>query len=244
MKRRVIAYGVFGALIGLGISAGFPIALERGMVARGLSRVGVTRQFPFNVVLIQNPLLMRPMVGSDGLWLHQYLTAPGVEAYQVIRSDVPEWGDKIDDHPVAIGESQNPPRWVKLPGPHCVSVKTEGYGWPIPSHLRTVHCFEPTPFPDFLYVDFDISITACSLAVESDLRVWPPGLVGNTAIFGAAIALALFSVDASIGAVRYTRRRARGRCGACGYSVAGLTSPICPECGRTISALRRESHRG
>src|SRR5690242_19682603 len=55
-----------------------------------------------------------------------------------------------------------------------------------------------------------------------------------------AVMATLFAV-ASFLLLRYRkiiRRRRRGECGSCGYSLTGNVSGICPECGKPISKKR------
>ncbi|MFT3686589.1 MAG: hypothetical protein QM783_17010 [Phycisphaerales bacterium] len=52
------------------------------------------------------------------------------------------------------------------------------------------------------------------------------GLIANTLIFAAPVALAWSAVTAW----STSRRRRRGQCLHCGYCASGL--PVCPECGR------------
>lgn len=68
-------------------------------------------------------------------------------------------------------------------------------------------------------------------------RVWS-GYIHNA----VTLALALLTLRAGFVTIRTTprhiaawRRSRRGRCAACGYDLAGLTSPTCPECGRAAS---------
>lgn len=60
---------------------------------------------------------------------------------------------------------------------------------------------------------------------------WMPywfGLLVNSGVYGAAWWVLL--VGRAV--VRRAVRRGRGRCGACGYDLRGLTGPrVCPECG-------------
>jgi hypothetical protein len=66
---------------------------------------------------------------------------------------------------------------------------------------------------------------------EADPEALPIRPLGGFALdtaFYAAIALTLWSAP---GAIRGHRRRARGRCPACGYHLRGTTSAVCPECG-------------
>ncbi|MCC6676791.1 MAG: hypothetical protein IT436_06570 [Phycisphaerales bacterium] len=58
------------------------------------------------------------------------------------------------------------------------------------------------------------------------LPIWP-GLLADTAFYAILISLAVFTV----GRVRGFLRLRRNRCPSCGYSLAGLTTPGCPECG-------------
>lgn len=55
-----------------------------------------------------------------------------------------------------------------------------------------------------------------------------PGLLANTAVYGAAWWLILFAP----GVIRRWRRRRRGACVACGYDRRGIgAAAACPECG-------------
>jgi hypothetical protein len=60
------------------------------------------------------------------------------------------------------------------------------------------------------------------------IPIWP-GFALDTAFY-AAIAFTLWSAPTAIVEGRH-RRRARGRCPACGYDLKGSTSIVCPECG-------------
>lgn len=60
-----------------------------------------------------------------------------------------------------------------------------------------------------------------------EYRMHWPGLVGNTATWGAA-GLLVLRVPAWL---RYCRRRRRNLCATCGYDLHGNVSGRCPECG-------------
>lgn len=57
--------------------------------------------------------------------------------------------------------------------------------------------------------------------------LWP-GLIANAAFYGTVIVGGAFALRA----FRRHRRRVRGRCVSCGYDLAGVALPACPECGR------------
>jgi hypothetical protein len=75
-----------------------------------------------------------------------------------------------------------------------------------------------TPLPPF----------ADGSARSVPLRLYWPGLIGNTLIYGAAIWLIFFAPPL----IRRRRRLARGRCPACGYPTG--TGDRCTECGREL----------
>ena len=62
------------------------------------------------------------------------------------------------------------------------------------------------------------------------LAYWPigAGLIADTALY-SSVWSALFIVPWGL---RRRRRRRHGLCHACGYSLAGNTTGVCPECGR------------
>jgi hypothetical protein len=62
------------------------------------------------------------------------------------------------------------------------------------------------------------------------MPIWP-GFAINT-IFYAAVLWVLFAVPV---AMRKRVRRKRGQCAACGYSLQGSESNLCPECGALVN---------
>ncbi|RMF77559.1 MAG: hypothetical protein D6744_11205 [Planctomycetota bacterium] len=68
------------------------------------------------------------------------------------------------------------------------------------------------------------------------LRVVPSGLILNPIIVGVGLYLILTLPRDVFVFFRARRRRKRGRCIGCGYSLTGNTSGRCPECGRPIAA--------
>lgn len=70
------------------------------------------------------------------------------------------------------------------------------------------------------------------LRLHKDVRTLPAsplwgGLAVNTACYGAA----WYPLLAVPGILRARLRRRKGKCGACGYDMRGLTAATCPECG-------------
>lgn len=61
-------------------------------------------------------------------------------------------------------------------------------------------------------------------------RVSLRGMTVNTVVYGATWWLIL----SAFGLLRARRRRKRGLCSACGYSLHSLTSERCPECGTDL----------
>lgn len=59
--------------------------------------------------------------------------------------------------------------------------------------------------------------------------LWP-GVLVNTFLYAAVLA-ALFL---GVGSLRRACRRCCERCITCGYSLAGNTSGVCPECGSSV----------
>jgi hypothetical protein len=63
------------------------------------------------------------------------------------------------------------------------------------------------------------------------------GIIHDSAMLLASVFIfsGFWFVPARFRATRRTRRAARGLCPRCTYDLAGLTAPICPECGQSIA---------
>jgi hypothetical protein len=64
--------------------------------------------------------------------------------------------------------------------------------------------------------------------------LWP-GLAWNTLIYAATWFSVLFGAYQFWRTARSTLRRRRNQCPACGYSLAGVATNLCPECGKSSS---------
>ena len=62
-------------------------------------------------------------------------------------------------------------------------------------------------------------------------------IIGSGTALGVLLAPQVLSLPATILA---NRRRKRGQCLSCGYSLTGNESGVCPECGRKIKPLTEE----
>lgn len=81
-------------------------------------------------------------------------------------------------------------------------------------------------------LDTGIHRSAAGDTVELPLRPLPLGMAANTLIYALPIGLTI----ATLRAARTRRRAARGRCTACAYDLANLTT--CPECGHQAPSQR------
>jgi len=103
-------------------------------------------------------------------------------------------------------------------------------GWPFP-------CLRHVSVNDFSRVIRDPSLPRTLLGgritLSTDLPIRPlwPGLAWNTLIFAAAWYLLGSATLFAARRLRRTLRIRAGKCPACGYSLAGVTTNRCPECG-------------
>lgn len=109
----------------------------------------------------------------------------------------------------------------------------EGRGFPFVA-LRTEYEFEARVGPALSFLERGIALPRERYVLHARIQriVLPtevnwPGFLGNTGIVASVIWL-VWPLKAHI--VR-TRRKRRGQCLACGYSLQGLCSAKCPECG-------------
>jgi hypothetical protein len=111
---------------------------------------------------------------------------------------------------------------------------TSAWGWP----MRCLCAEERVAWdrPDPATRGFRREFTSCVAPKQwtnGRVRVLPvrvawAGFAVNTLVYGAAV----FVLLRMVGGVRRGFRRARGACGACGYSREGIGAGVaCPECG-------------
>ncbi|MCA9305190.1 MAG: hypothetical protein KDA16_01560 [Phycisphaerales bacterium] len=62
------------------------------------------------------------------------------------------------------------------------------------------------------------------------LPIWP-GLLIDTAFWGAVWFILLWPTGLVAAKVKRARRRAKGKCAWCKYDLRGIDSERCPECG-------------
>jgi hypothetical protein len=128
-------------------------------------------------------------------------------------------------------------------------------GWPLPAlegrAVGTMDANSPTPYVAEVGYLLRPETKAFGLAAQqqtfasseslADLRIIPtrplwPGLIINTLLMSAAWWV-LFTIGAAgLNALPSRSRARRGLCIHCGYDLAGLDSPTCPECGKPRSA--------
>lgn len=107
-----------------------------------------------------------------------------------------------------------------------VGVQVYAYGWPMRAAYGRSSTM-PLPSGGYTYSLDGLNETWIrSELIRFPLRPIWTGLVGNTAFY-AAITLGLL---VGVRVLRTRRRRARGRCVACGYEL-GDGVGVCPECG-------------
>jgi hypothetical protein len=231
-RSRIAIFGVFGVAVGLALNIGIAIAVERLYVHKALQWLGVNTRFPVGYLIWQNSRPAYQLKDAPEFWFIEYMTAAGIDGYQVIRADPRNWDVPPDI--LTVGDSRGLPGWVERPESDVLTVITTGYGWPLVSLYKVRRVVEPTPFPDYIYL---IDQGGPGPFETSDLRLWWPGVAANTTILGSFSAILLFLCSLSVRAVRHMVRRIRGRCAHCGYSVVGLDAR-CPECG-AIHAMKK-----
>ena len=156
---------------------------------------------------------------SDGMPFYalEYFR-PGVRARTISLyhddSDVPT---TTVENQAALGNIERWPSWGPRLGAERESFRGTAYGWPFVC----------------LWAEYDsmwgpANMSALSTPIgEMPYRPILVPLALNSTLFAAAWALPLFALRTLL----RTRRRRHGVCITCGYTLQGLTTPVCPECG-------------
>ena len=152
-----------------------------------------------------------------------------------------------------------PPYWTvaRRADDRSLFIVTEGaHGWPFksliwwgvegPDALMTLDFSEDRVDPETLSVQWGIVVPKNQAKLDSlggkhILPLFPiwSGLLADTAIFAAGWAMVIAPTVILYGIHVRRRRRRRGQCEACGYSLANLPGPTCPECGKPLGQDER-----
>lgn len=209
--RMVLASGIAGVLLA---ALSVPVAMA------------VTNRF----------LRTRNATTFDGrYWLQRQGNASAYEAWVYMHRDpfMVHWQSSL----VTAGAFDPPPttefdRPPTDPRPrfarrdhtgHDQSIIYEASGWPLPAAAGRVIM---DGSPATVWGEWQLPVRVGPLSLAIPLRPIWTGLLGNTLFYGS-ITLALLIV---LRHARTRRRRARGRCIACGYEL-GEGVATCPECG-------------
>lgn len=81
-----------------------------------------------------------------------------------------------------------------------------------------------------------VSTRSTNLQRRIPLEPLWPGFAANTVVYSGSLFLSVATVHWA----RRAARRSRGLCGGCGYSLAGNSTGVCPECGDRCAVTARE----
>jgi hypothetical protein len=180
------------------------------------------------------PVPLQTYNGTEGDSSFQltFVRAPGrlSVVYNAISPPGTHWmmmATEGDPEPLPL---TNEPAWAASARRNVPNLFGVGaYGWPLPA-LKVIQSRRAA---STVYAgDWE---TPVSVGPAGPLRlplspIWP-NLLADSALFAAA----WFSLLAGLPALGRAHRRRQNRCPSCGYSLAGVQSPTCPECGARSS---------
>lgn len=177
--------------------------------------------------------------GSTYVWMHSFsLNEFGDESVvppiEETQSSTTTLDDRWSEVPWSWAHTRSPAQCDQAfaNGKSSLSLDEHATGWPMLAMVgRTVTAWDDaTPSNQARELTdrfWRISRPRRGDSINLPIEPIPLGFVTNTAL-SAAVWLALLSAPSAL--VRRFRRRA-GTCAKCNYSLAGLLSPACPECG-------------
>jgi hypothetical protein len=133
------------------------------------------------------------------------------------------------------------PYWVRLPGPPPKQLSpaiTVATGWPWPCAVMTIEDIN-APYTSasgtwWLHNRPRVSEDPPAIGGAIPYRIMPVPFICNTGVFASAIA-AVWMLRKQLSSTYRIRNR---QCQGCGYSIVGLNTPRCPECGRPFESLK------
>jgi hypothetical protein len=140
------------------------------------------------------------------------------------------------------------PRWIAAEwafsdGARATGYSVQTYAYGIPFRcMRSVKAHRYRGMPQLGAVELFPAFGWWSITPTQGvptMLVWP-GFITNAAIYGAPV----FILGWGIGATRRWRRRRRGACEGCGYSLVGNVGGTCPECGNRVGAATKKGVEG
>ena len=168
-----------------------------------------------------------------------------------------KWLPSGDPEELAVVEA---PYWTKA---RCIRGFSQGiwdegaHGWPFKS-LRwwsrvdvDLDTLEPAsswreeePPPPTVRWGIAVPVSAAKLDSYEGKHILPlnpiwPGLLADTVIFALMWAMVIALPPTLYHMYIRRRRRRRGQCETCGYSLANLPGPACPECGEPLGEDER-----
>lgn len=134
------------------------------------------------------------------------------------------------------------PFWKPGGGFKCLGY--EAHGWPFRSFYTGYFCSDRRSVVAGIIVDQTPRLFEAPLGLTTysfrpgyvpsralPLRPIPTGIVGNSVVY----AVAVLTGATAWRRIRCVVRRISGKCTRCGYSLSGLPTRVCPECGHTRS---------
>lgn len=178
--------------------------------------------------------LLAQVVNESMARSYEIVPPPETGLKQPVLSTPPYWS--------IVSRQPTPPHVVVTQEERFPSLQEEAYGWPARSLSYRKEAFEERVFrapggSGKTEVEFEMSFDGAASAevIPSWLfyhsNQWPTHIIWRGMIVNVLFFAAVLGSPWWIRALRRWWRARTGRCVRCGYSIAGLKSGKCPECG-------------
>lgn len=169
---------------------------------------------------------------------------PDIAAKRTPRGPAPSWS--------IVSRMPTPPHVVVTQEERFPSFEEQAYGWPARSLSYRKESFEErlVRVPGAtgkVEAEFEMTFDGAFYAEVIPPRLfyhsnqWPTDIIWRGMILNVLFFAAVFSCPWWMGSLVRWRRARAGRCVRCGYSIAGLSSEKCPECGWEVAVRATRS---